>query len=237
MIRIAILEDDPEDLHLLQGAISRYGEEKGVEFEIQWFQGGMQLLDCGTAKFDLLFLDIEVQNLNGMETAKRIRKTDAEVAIIFTTRLAHYAIKGYDVDALDFLVKPVRYRSLCFRLDKALRAIQGKKGSLVTIVSNRSMIRLNTDDIYYIEANRHKLVYHTALGNYETSDTTITAAAKSYAPLHFSPCHNSFLCNLKYVTGVTKDEAMVAGERLKISRGQRKGFLEALTAYWGKGNL
>lgn len=236
MVNIAVLEDDPEDFHALQALIEQYKAEKDIAIELTWFTGGLQLLDAGTAKFDILFLDIEVPNINGMDTAKRIRKTDAEVAIIFTTRLAHYAIKGYDVDALDFLVKPVRYKSLCFRLDKAIRSIENKKGKFVTIISNRNMLRLNTDDIYYIEANRHKLIYYTVSGCYETSDSTFTQVAQSYAPMHFVPCHNSFLCNLKHVSGVTKEEAVVAGEHLKISRGQRKNFLEALTAYWGKGN-
>lgn len=235
MLNIAVLEDDAEDFGNLQSMLERYREEKEIGIEIRWFTSGVQLLDFGTSKFDLLFLDIEVPNLNGMETAKRIRKTDGEVCIIFTTRLAHYALKGYDVDALDFLVKPVSFKSLCFRMDKAVRMIENNRGKFITIVSNRSMLRLNTDDIYYIEANRHKLIYHTQSGSYETSDSTFSSVAQSYAPMHFVPCHNSFLCNLKHVRGITKDEVSIAGEHLKISRGQRKKFFDALTAYWGKG--
>lgn len=236
MVNIAVLEDDPEDFQAMHTLIERYKAEKNIAIQLEWFTNGLQLLDVGTMKFDILFLDIEVPNINGMDTAKRIRRSDPKVSIIFTTRLAHYAIKGYDVDALDFLIKPVRYNSLCFRLDKAIHNITSRKEQFVTIISNRNMFRLNADDIYYIEANRHKLIYHTVSGCYETSDSTFTQVAQSYAPMHFVPCHNSFLCNLKHVNRVTKEEIVVAGDHLKMSRGQRKNFLEALTAYWGKGN-
>lgn len=115
MVSIAIVDDDTEDILTLERHIARYFAEKGGEYGIASFYDGSELMRDYAPKYDIVFLDIDMEKLNGMAAAKRIRDTDEHTAIVFVTRMAKYAIKGYEVSALDFIVKPVEYGSFALK--------------------------------------------------------------------------------------------------------------------------
>ena len=118
MIRVAIVEDDAEVQGVLQEYVRRYTRQYGTEFEVTLFADGVDILDDYRAVYDIIFLDVEMKHLDGMTTAERIRQMDAEVILIFITNMAQYAIRGYSVGALDYVLKPVPYfafRSSCSR--------------------------------------------------------------------------------------------------------------------------
>lgn len=118
MIRVAIVEDDAEVQGVLQEYVRRYTRQYGTEFEVSVFADGVDLLEDYRAVYDIIFLDVEMKHLDGMATAERIRQMDADVILIFITNMAQYAIRGYSVGALDYVLKPVPYfafRSSCSR--------------------------------------------------------------------------------------------------------------------------
>lgn len=119
MVRIAIAEDDPAYRATLEEYLDRYRRENGLEAEVTTFSDGLALTEGYRPVYDLLLLDIEMPNLDGMSAAEKIRSSDPEVVIIFITNMAQYAIKGYQVDALDYVLKPVSYAAFAFKLKKA----------------------------------------------------------------------------------------------------------------------
>ena len=119
MIRVAIIEDDAEVQGVLQEYVRRYTRQYGTEFEVTVFADGVDILEDYRAVYDIIFLDVEMKHLDGMTTAERIRKMDADVILIFITNMAQYAIRGYSVGALDYVLKPVPYFAFSEQLKKA----------------------------------------------------------------------------------------------------------------------
>lgn len=231
MIKIAVLEDEPNFAADLQRILQRYATEYSLSFEIKLFANGMEFLKAKSTDFDIIFLDINMPEINGIDIAKHIRKKDENVVLIFVTNLAQYAIDGYSVDAMDFILKPIRYSSLKFRLDKAISLIEKRKKGSIIIKVNREYVKLDSSDIYYIEANKHKLVYHTVKGDYEVWGS-MTKVKKELESLGFASCNVSYYINLMYVAKIEGDDVVVNGEKLKISRSNRKSFLDELSLYF-----
>jgi DNA-binding LytR/AlgR family response regulator len=112
MIRIAIVEDDRHDREALKKCLNRYEKENQVKFTVTEFQDGEDIVTDYTASYDLIILDIEMAFLNGMKAAEKIRELDTNVIIIFITNMPQYAIQGYKVNALDYILKPISYLSI-----------------------------------------------------------------------------------------------------------------------------
>ena len=132
MIRIALVEDEAEVRAQLQGYVQRHTRQYGTEFAVTEFADGMELLDDYRPVYDVLVLDVEMKHLDGMETARRVRELDKDVIIVFITNMAQYAIGGYAVGALDYVLKPVPY--FAFSQQRASAAgllphlLSGKRG-------------------------------------------------------------------------------------------------------------
>ena len=109
MAKIAVVEDNTAVREELCGFIAKYAQESGRKLDVTPFADGSQIVEPYRPGFDIIFLDIEMPRLGGMPTAERIRQLDPEVVLIFVTNMAQYAIRGYEVDALDFVLKPVSY--------------------------------------------------------------------------------------------------------------------------------
>ncbi len=107
MVNIAIVEDEQKHVDILKGYLTRYGNEHNTTFNIKQFGDGMDILDEYDSSFDIVFLDIQMKHLDGMTTAKRIREYDQNVILIFITSTVQYAVQGYQVDALGYVLKPV----------------------------------------------------------------------------------------------------------------------------------
>lgn len=130
MTRIAIVEDEAAVREQLAGYVQRYTRQYGTPFEVTEFADGMEILEDYRSQFDIIFLDVEMKHLDGMETARRIRERDGGVLIVFITNMAQYAIRGYAVGALDYVLKPVPY--LHFRSSCKRRWDSWKSGSGIT---------------------------------------------------------------------------------------------------------
>ena len=173
--------------------------------------------------------------LNGMDAAKVIRERDVNVVMVFITNMAQYAIEGYEVGALDFVLKPIDYYGFSFRLARALGRVQKKQGNLEFAINTPGGIKkLNSNDIYYIEIENRFLVYHTAEGDFSQRGT-LQSAEEMFQNYHFVKCNHWYLVNLKYVTEIEENIVHVAGSRLEISRRNRAHFLKEVTEYIGGG--
>lgn len=234
-MRIAILEDDGNYRKKIKEYIEQYQEERGVEFQITTFSNGMEILDEFCGNFDIILLDIEMPGLNGMEVAREIRRQDADVVLVFITNLAEYAIQGYEVDALDFVLKPINYYNFSVKLERAIKRADSRASGEVVLFLPDGVKRLSTRQIYYVDIQGHTLQYHTDQGIYRVRGT-MQQAEKSLAEYHFFRCNNCYLVNLRYAAETRDNVVVVAGEELEISRRNRAAFFAALMAYVGGNN-
>ena len=234
MLRIAVVEDSAEMRGQIHDFLLRYEKETGTELLVSLFSDGAEILDRYRPIYDIIFLDIEMPGVNGMDAAEQIRAWDSEVVLVFITNLAQYAIRGYSVRALDYVLKPINYFTFSTKLEKAVQMVQRQASGQVVLRLSDGAVRLETRQIRYVEVQNGVLRYHTELGEFAVRGT-LQAAEAELAPYHFVRCNYWYLVNLMYVTKVQKDTAVVAGAELQISRRNKNAFMAALTDYVGGG--
>ncbi len=235
MYRIAVVEDEQQYRDEVCQYIEQYATEHQLNFDVTTYTDGQEIVDDAQKYYDIIFFDIEMTLLNGMDAAKVIRERDANVVMVFITNMAQYAIEGYEVGALDFVLKPIDYYGFSFRLARALGRVQKKQGNLEFAINTPGGIKkLNSNDIYYIEIENRFLVYHTAEGDFSQRGT-LQSAEEMFQNYHFVKCNHWYLVNLKYVTEIEENIVHVAGSRLEISRRNRAHFLKEVTEYIGGG--
>lgn len=232
MIRIAFLDDDTQDLRLLEENIRRYFEMHGGDFALYPFTDGEELLLQYDQGFDLLFLDVELRRSDGLDVARRIRERDQNAVLIFVSRMAHYAVDGYAVDAMDYLLKPVEYASFEKKMQKALNLLASRRSHRLRISMDGGYRWLSSDAVRYVEVYGHALVYHTTEGDFRAPGA-IGALAEELRPFHFIQCARFSLVNLKYVTGIDGGDLILGKDRVPISRRRRKEIVDALLCYNG----
>lgn len=170
MIRIAVVEDEKDQAELLSSYLQRYSSEKDCRLTVTPYYTAADFLACedreGSYPYDIVFMDIELPDGNGMEIARRLRKTNKRTLIIFVTNLAQYAVKGYEVRAFDFVVKPVSYYNFMLKFSAALDNLELNKDTEIWIKSKEGRVRLLASRIIYVEVLKHYLTYHTKDGDF-----------------------------------------------------------------------
>jgi len=232
MIHIAIAEDELKVQQLLESYIKRYSIENNEKFSISLFSDGDEIVSDYNSKYDIVFLDIQMRRLDGMKAAERIREMDEDVILIFITNMANFAIRGYAVNAMDFILKPVPYFAFSQQLKKAIMQLSKRVESYIALPIENGFIRLSSSKIYYIESYGHRITFHTKKGVYSTNDTLKNMEQK-LVNHNFFRCNNSYLVNLAHVDSVRKNDIIVAGNPLTISRPKKKAFMDALADYIG----
>ena len=232
MIRIAMVEDEAAVREQLQGYIQRYTRQYGTEFAVTEFSDGVEILDAYRPVYDIVLLDVEMKHLDGMETARRIRELDRDVVLLFITNMAQYAIKGYAVGALDYVLKPVPYFAFSQQLQKAEEKLRRRARHYLAVPVEGGLRRLDTAQIYYMESEGHRVHFYTEEGEFAAPGALKTFEEK-LADLPFARCNSGYLVNLAQVKSVQQGMAQVGPYELQVSRPKRKSFLAALADYIG----
>lgn len=234
MYQVAIIEDETKAVENLRLALTRYGKETGETFQLHIFRDAELFLTNYKPKYDMVFMDIVLPGMNGLDAARKLRKFDEEVCLVFITSMAQFAIKGYEVNALDYFVKPFKYYDLKMRLDR-MRKIIGKRGQTLPIPVAGGTKNVTSDDIYYIEVKGHNLIYHTKDGVVTSRGGPMKDLEEKLKTVGFSRCGVGYLVNLRYCKQIRGDEVLVKEDWLKISRAKKKEFVDAMSAFFKTG--
>ncbi|MCR4674014.1 MAG: LytTR family DNA-binding domain-containing protein [Lachnospiraceae bacterium] len=232
MIRVAVVEDEQSDINNLSALLERYGKERSEHIEVFPFKNAINFLNGYQPNYDLIFMDIQMPHMDGMDAASKLRQIDSDTLLIFVTNMANVAVNGYEVGAFDFIVKPAEYASLKLKMDRVVENLSLQSDKKIIITSDGAKILFQSKEIQYVEVLDHKLIYHTIRGDYSTYGTMSKAAAE-LKDSGFTFCNKSFLVNMKYVTKVEKYTVTVGNAQLQISHPRKKGFMEELSAYIG----
>lgn len=234
MLKIGLLEDEQDQAERLILFLTQYQQSHPqFAYTLQRYSRALELLDHYERDFDLLFLDIRLPDMTGMEAAHRIRESDRNVMIIFVTSLTQYAVEGYSVQAFDYIVKPIGYESFAAKLERAERVLSYRRpGVVLDIKTREGSLRLSADMIHYFEVFDHDLLIHTDDGIIKQWGS-LSKYEKQLTNAHFARCNSCYLVNLKFVRGIYGDEVEVGSSRLTVSKSRRKAFLQALAQYKG----
>lgn len=233
VLKVAIVEDEVGERARLKSLFERYSLENKVEFYIAEFANAMTFLQEYKGEFDIAFLDIEMPIMDGMEAARHLRQRDKNVVIIFATNLKQYAIRGYEVNALGFVVKPVQYAPFCMYLQRAVREALLNREDAITLNCVSGVRRISASDIMYAEVSGHTLYVHTESETVKIYGS-LSEFRKKVDRYYFLCCNVSYLVNPRYITDITKDYVVVGGKELKISRPRKKEFMAQLLDYFEK---
>ncbi len=230
MVNIAIVEDEQKHMDILKEYLDRYSAEHKVTFSVEEFHDGLDILDDYTSKYDVVFLDIQMKHLDGMSAAKKIREYDQNVVLIFITSTVQYAVQGYLVDALGYVLKPVSYVQFVQLLDKAMVKVDQKnKRNFIVFPASDRQVKLDCSLITYVESQRNNVLIHTIDEEYVTPGP-LKKYEEMLKPYGFSKCHNAYVVNLSFVFAVNHDEVVMADKTtLPISRARKKEFMSELT--------
>ena len=202
--------------------------------ELHVFDNGSDMLDhyYSVGGYDLLLLDIQLPGMDGISVARQVRQKDDKVLIAFITSMTAYAVQGYSVCAMDYILKPINRISFRSTLDRARELFRQRTEHYISVTTGDGMFKVDISQIYYIETERHAVRLYYTKGSFHINDTLKSIEEKlKNAP--FCRCNNCYLVNLSHVEQVKKDVVIVAGHELAFSRLRYKPFMEALTNYMG----
>lgn len=233
-MKIAVVDDVPRDAQLLVQFLNQFQAEQGISLQIRPFYSSIDFLEEYDGTYDIVFLDIEMPGSDGLTTAREIRSRDDAVAIIFITNMAQYAIHGYEVNAIDFMIKPVGYFNFAQKLGKAMRFLQRRGQRTVLLTGEDGVIRLAASDIRYVEKDRDNLIYHTRQGMFRKRGT-MKAEKELLQGLPFEECTVGCLVNLEAVQRIGKEHVYLKEEQLPLSRRMKKEFTQSYIDFAGGG--
>lgn len=230
MIRIAIVEDDKNYADVLTRYIDRYEKESRNHFQVVTFGDGEDIVENYKADYDIILMDIEMRFMDGMTAAEEIRKSDSQVVIIFITNMPQYAMNGYAVEALDYVLKPINYYAFSQRIDRALSRMEHRKKRYLSISQKGRMKKVDISSIYYIEVQDHNLYFHTKEGVFSQRGT-MKEIEEKLADEAFFRCNKCYLIHLEYVSGFEGSSVIVEDEEILVSRARKKELLDVLNNY------
>ena len=233
--KIAICDDEQNQIDYMASIVASWSAHAGHNCEIRTFASAEAFLfEYEEDKaFDILLLDIEMENMNGIELAKRIRKDHNRAEIIFITSHFEFVWEGYEVDALDFIVKPADQFSINYVLDKAINRLESTSSTLIAIKTSDGIVSLSSNDITYVEVFDHNLVYHTTKGVYDVRGR-LSDVLKKLDPKRFIMCNRSFVVNLRYVQSACNDYLTIDGTKISVSKSHRKEIMQHFSNFLGE---
>ncbi|MBQ3755239.1 MAG: response regulator transcription factor [Clostridia bacterium] len=232
MLKIAICEDKHELVSTLKEYLARYQEEKGVEFEAQAFAKGSAFL-AKQHKFDLVIMDTELQDESGIETAQKLREVNLTMPLVFVASSKQFTIKGYEVDAVDFLAAPIGYYEFETMLDRLQTRLVKMDVPSIAVMTKQGARRIFVDQIEYLDGSMHHVVYHLTDGEVRVRGT-LNEEAKKLTPDRFFRL-GGYIVNLARVNKVWENDIYIGSMCLPVPYKQKAELLSGILACMNRG--
>ena len=233
MLRLAIVDDDAGYRKEIRALLKQYEDEYGEQFQISEYSDGDELLEGYKPELDIILLDIEMEFVDGMTAATKIREVDQDVLIIFITNMPQYAINGYQVGALDYILKPLSYYAFSQTMKRAIGRRKTSEKKYIVAGERGIKQKIDASEILYVEVINHDLIFHTKHGNINAKGT-MRETMKELEGLNFFQCNKGYLVNLEFVDAITGNDVKVGDDLLQVSRAKKKPLIDALNEYMRK---
>lgn len=230
--RAGICDDEPLAIEYVTDCMQKWADENHMTFHLSTFSSAEQFLfeTENEPPFDILFLDIQMGKMTGMELARQIRNRDSHVQLVFVTALPDFAAEGYDVSALHYLLKPVSQEKIFKVLDRASRHFAREEAYLL-LTDDQTLKRVPVSEILYAEAFAHNLQIVTKNNTYELRES-LSSLAQKLGSDFVSP-HRSYLVNLQYIHSIARTEIILDTQtRIPLSRYKYQEINQAFILYY-----
>lgn len=224
-VRVAVIDDEAGERDLLKKYLSRFSVENDCPLSVDAYASGDNLLAQYQYNYDILLLDVDMPGTDGINCARRIRALDDGVTFLFVTNLAQYAIAAFEVEAADYIIKPVEYYDFSLKFRHALKCAARRGSHELTLEAVDGVHRVKLNDIIYLDVRNHYLTYHLSDGNIEVRGS-MGAHEAQLRPYGFCRIHKSFLINLARVSLIRSNEVVLGELRLPIGRGYKDELME-----------
>ena len=231
-LKIAVCDDNKVDQDYVIKLLYEYADKSGVILEIQAFISAEQFLFqyAEEKDYQIIVLDIEMEKMNGVELAKKLREDNKEIQIFFVTGFSEYISEGYEVDALHYLMKPVNKEKVFRVMEKAVSNLKEEE-KVLFVQENGEMLKILTKNIFYVEVFSHSCIIHTTEGVIETKMPISDMEQKLFDG--FIRVHRSYLVNLERIKKIAKTEiVMENGNVVPLARRKYRDVNIAFIQYF-----
>ncbi len=233
MFRILIVEDEPEAYEVLCRHLRRYGAEHEAEFRVGWLKTAVDFISTG-GQYDLIFMDIELPGINGMEATELLRTFDTTTPVVFVTNLAQYAMCGYAVRALDFIVKPVGYSAFVSHMNRVMETLRRNVGKSMVFPTKDGVRVIKLSEAIFVEVRGHVLTFVMDSGEKVEVRGSLAEVEEASAEGPLVRISKSCLANMEQICSVRGSELVMAGGvRLSVSRSMKQEAIAKITEYLG----
>lgn len=235
-MRIAVCEDEKAQRTLIIRYLQEWAKKSGQILDISEFPDGESLLFCweDEERFELLILDIEMGAISGMELAERIRREDEDIPILFITGYEAYMAQGYEVSAIQYLLKPLSKEKLFAVLERLKRKKPPEEK--LTFQTGEGLLLVTPAKIWFAEAQGHQSILYTDHESYKLRHSITELARLLEGQKEFVRSHRSYLVNLRHISAITRTELVMDDfRRLPVSRSAYRAVNTAFIANYGIG--
>ena len=231
-MRIAICEDNKTEQDYLVNSINQWSDASKIPLEIFRYDSAEQFLFIWMdVKFEIIFIDIMMEKMNGITLAKKIRESDPYIQIIFTTHHKQFSLKGYDVFPLHYLVKPVSKEQLNSVLDKVYSIYSLQSKDAIILSNGSEAVKLHASKIFYIQMKSHIAEFHLEKEVFTQRKTSRELI--DMLPTCFIRCHRTYIVNLLHIDCVYSKEVLLSnGIKLPVSRSEAKNVFRAFADFY-----
>lgn len=230
---IAVCDDEIEYCNQVENYIIQLGKETDISVRCDKYTSGEELLKSDFNQYQIVFLDINVHEENGIQIAEEIRKINQRIEIIFLTAFIQYALDGYRVKAYRFLLKPIEYEDFVFQTRELLIRLHEQKRNCLSLVSQGQKYEIKIEEIYFIEVLNHELTYHCTKGNISINGN-LKKVQKQLEGCCFARIHNAYLINMRQIEKVKNKEILLKdGSCLPLARTKQEEFRQKYLEFWG----
>lgn len=231
-LNIAIVDDLESEAQQLSGFIKKYCEEHFIRVQIHNYENGSKLLDGQqTSSYDLIFLDIYMKDMNGLDLARKLRTCGYDNLIIFSTVSTDYAVNGYSVQAFDYLVKPYDYNRFQKTMDRCMEELSHKSRYIV-VKESRTYVKIRLDHIIYTDYHNHYIQIHTPVRIVKSymSFSDFSQLLEPYP--QFLNCYRNCIVNMDHVASLKGYEFVLKnGDIMPITRNRKTDIKQKYADY------
>lgn len=233
MLNVAVADDEQDMRTQLVAFLHRYAEENQLAVKVDAFEDGRQLVESCAGGYDIILLDIDMPEMEGMTAAEKIREKDRNAVLVFITNMAQCAIRGYEVEALDFIVQPIAYDPFCMRFSRSIKRVYKRENKTICLQTENGLQIVSIKDILWLETSGHFVIWHTKNGE-RTIKCSLKQAQKLLPDKGFAHCNKYYFVNLEYVNEIREDTVIIDDYELELSRRQKSVFAQAVLEYMGE---
>lgn len=229
-IRIAWVEDSLEQIDKGKEYLLKYSKEKNYDINATFYNSAEDFLLHYDFSFDIVLMDIELPLLDGMKASAKLRQIDKEVVLMFITNVSKMAAKGYEVDALDYILKSLSYPHFEMKMNRAIEKCLETSGKKIQINTKDGLIIVSVNKLKYIEVINHQLLYNFTNQVIEVRGT-LKQSEKMMSQYGFLKCNACYLVNPKFIQLIDKYDIDLGNDKILISHPKKKKFMDEFMEY------